>query len=214
MRYRKLHPITADMRREISVAALAKAGAFKRPMRFPFQRIETARDYVRLFPLGGKRPPSGRKAPSADPQIIAVTWRPMTFGMKPFFVCPRCQKRRVFLYFDTLQAYCRCCADLWYFTQRKHHRTRLLYWSHKLRVRLDDQIGKPGDQFPAPRYRQKQSTYRRIIAKLKHIEQQYLHIIANDRRYLPRERDERGCYMPSERIASVENGADTDDLGA
>ena len=28
MRYRKLHPITADMRREISVAALAKAGAF------------------------------------------------------------------------------------------------------------------------------------------------------------------------------------------
>jgi hypothetical protein len=49
---RKLHPVTADHRREIDIRVLAKAGAFKRPMRFPFQRIEvTARDHVRLFPL-------------------------------------------------------------------------------------------------------------------------------------------------------------------
>jgi hypothetical protein len=51
MRYRKLHPVTADMRREISVAALAKAGAFKRPMRFPFQHLEvTAPDHGPGFP--------------------------------------------------------------------------------------------------------------------------------------------------------------------
>jgi hypothetical protein len=36
MRYRKLHPVTADMRRELSVAALAKAGGFRQPMKFPF----------------------------------------------------------------------------------------------------------------------------------------------------------------------------------
>jgi hypothetical protein len=44
MRHRKpTHPVTADMRRELSVAALAKAGAFKRQMRFPFQHLETDR---------------------------------------------------------------------------------------------------------------------------------------------------------------------------
>jgi hypothetical protein len=32
------HPITADMRHEISFFALHKAGGFKRPMRFPFQQ--------------------------------------------------------------------------------------------------------------------------------------------------------------------------------
>src|SRR6516225_11933438 len=98
MRYRKLHPITADMHREISVAALAKAGAFKRPMRFPFQHLEvTARDHIRVFRVGDKS--------RQTPQIIAVTWRKMTFGMKPFFVCPRCNARRVFLYHDGLFGY-------------------------------------------------------------------------------------------------------------
>jgi hypothetical protein len=50
MRYRKpTHPITSDMHREISVAALAKAGAFRQRhgMQFPFQHIEvTARDHI------------------------------------------------------------------------------------------------------------------------------------------------------------------------
>jgi hypothetical protein len=86
-----LHPVTSDMRREISVAALAKAGAFKRPMRFPFQHLEViASDHVRVFRVGQKT--------GQSPQIIAVTWRPMTFGPKPFFVCPRCNARRSFLY--------------------------------------------------------------------------------------------------------------------
>jgi len=201
-RYRKLHPVTADMRREISVAALAKAGAFKRPMRFPFQHLETARDHIRVFRVGDKSRQS--------PQIVAVTWRRLTFGARPFFICSRCNKRRVFLYFDGLQAYCRCCAGAWYWCQRKHHRTRLLHWSHKLRVRLGDQFGRPGDQYPPRPKLQRKTRYRRIIARLKRVEQQYLHIIANDRRYLPRERDERGRYLPSEASA---DDASTMDLG-
>ena len=45
-------PRTADHRREIDIRVLTKAGEFKRPMRFPFQRIEvTARDQIKLFPL-------------------------------------------------------------------------------------------------------------------------------------------------------------------
>jgi hypothetical protein len=204
MRHRKLHPVTADMRRELDIRVLTRAGAFIRPMRFPFQRIEVpARNHIRLFPLPVPSAPQ-----LAEPRIIRVVWRKMTFGMKPFFVCPRCNKRRVFLYFDTLSAYCRCCADLWYWCQRKHRRTRLLHRSHKLRVSLGDQFGKPGQPFPARPHLQRKTTYRRTIAALRTIEQQYLHIVASDRRYLPRERDELGRYVPSE--ASADR---TDDLG-
>jgi hypothetical protein len=106
MRYRKLHPITTDMRREIDVCALAKAGAFRQPMRFPFQHLETAPDHIRVFRVGDKS--------RQTPQIVTVQWRPMTFGWKPFFICPRCSARRVFLYNDGLFAYCRTCAGAWY----------------------------------------------------------------------------------------------------
>jgi len=199
-----LHPVTADMHRIIDIRVLTKAGAFKWPTRFPFQHLEvTAPDHIRVFRVGDKSRQS--------PQIVAVTWRPMTFGMKPYFICSRCNKRRVFLYFDGLQAYCRCCAGAWYWCQRKHHRTRLLHWSHKLRVRLGDQFGKPGDQYPPRPKLQRKTRYRRTIAKLKHVEQQYLHIIANDRRYLPRIRDEYGRYVSQADDVSLQN---TDDLGA
>jgi hypothetical protein len=197
MRYRKLHPVTADMRREISVAALAKAGAFQRPMRFPFQHLESAPDHIKVFRVGDKT--------RQTPQIVAVTWRRMTFGMKPFFVCPRCNKRRVFLYFDTLQAYCRVCADLWYWCQRKHRRTRLLSRSHKLRLTLGDQDGKPGQKFPPRPNQQKRTRYQRTIAALKHIEQQYMQIIASDRRCSERDRDEYGRYLPREPSTNTED---------
>jgi hypothetical protein len=211
MRYRKLHPITDDMHREISVAALAKAGAFKRPMRFPFQRIEvTAPDHIRLFSLATlDRQNDSARMQRPDPQVIRVIWRKMTFGYKPFFVCPRCNARRVFLYFDTLQAYCRICGDLWFRSQQVRRRTRLLHWSHRIRVSLGDQFGKPGDPFPARPYLQTRRRYHRIIAKLKDIEDSYRHIVASDRRCY-RERDEYGRYLPNE--VSADSNA-TDDLG-
>jgi hypothetical protein len=188
MRYRKLHPITGDMTREISVATLARAGAFKGPgMRFPFQHLESAPDHIRVFRVGDKSRQS--------PQIVAVTWRSMTFGMKPFFVCPRCNARRSFLYHDGLFCYCRTCADLWYLCQRKRRRTRLLSRSHKLRLSLGDQDGKPGNPFPARPYLQTRQRYNRTIAKLRHIERAYLRIIATDGRYVGRDRDEYGRFM-------------------
>jgi len=203
MRYRKLHPITADMRRELSVATLAKAGAFRRPMRFPFQHLEvTAPDHIRVFRVGDKT--------RQTPQIVRVQWRQMTFGMKPFFICPRCNARRVFLYHDSLTCYCRTCADLWYLCQRKRRRTRLLSRSHKLRVSLGDETGKPGSPFPARPYLQTRQRYNRTIAKLRHIEQAYLHIVATDGRYIGRERDELGRFMPAETYTDDEA---TEDLG-
>ena len=202
-----LHPVTADMTREISVTALAKAGAFKRPMKFPFQHLEViARDHVRVFRVGDKS--------RQTPQIIAVQWRPMTFGLKPFFICPRCNARRVLLYHDGLFCYCRTCADLWYRSQQVRIRTRLLHRSHRIRVSLGDELGRPGQKFPARPHQQRKTTYRRIIAKLKDIEDSYLHIVATDGRYIGRERDELGRFLPSE--ASADDSATdnaTHDLG-
>ena len=203
MRRKLLHPVTADMRREISVAVLARAGAFKgRGLQFPFQHLESAPDHIKVFRVGNKA--------GQTPQIVRVQWRPMTFGMKPFFVCPRCNARRVFLYHDSLTCYCRTCAGAWYWCQRKHHRTRLLHRSHKLRVTLGDETGKPGNPFPARPYRQKRTRYRRTIAALRTIEQQYMQIIASDRRCIDRERDEHGRYLPGEINA---DGTNSEDLG-
>src|SRR5262249_43609161 len=163
-RPRFTHPVTAEHRYEIDIRVLAKAGAFKWPMRFPFQHLEvTARDHIRVFRVGEKSRQS--------PQIIAVQWRQMTFGLKPFFICPRCSARRVLLYHDSLFCYCRTCADLWYWCQRKHRRTRLLSRSRKLRLMLGDELGNPGDKFPPRPYRQKITRYRRTVAALRTIEQ-------------------------------------------
>ena len=204
MSHRKpTHPITADMRREISVAALAKAGAFKRPMRFPFQHLESAPDHIKVFRVGHK----SRQLP----QIVAVTWRPMTFGMKPFFVCPRCNARRCFLYFATLRAYCRACADLRFLSQRKRARTRLLIRSHRLRTSLGDQVGKPGEKYPPRMFNQKQRGYRKAIAALIRVEQRYLHLTEVTTRNLYRERDERGCFVAAERDAQRDNQNITDE---
>jgi len=194
------------MRRELSVAALAKAGAFKRPMRFPFQHLETERDHIRVFRVGAKD--------RQTPQIVTVTWRKLRFGWRPFFICSRCNKRRAFLYHDSLFCYYRVCADLWYFTQRVRRRTRLLHWSRKLRASLGGDQLKPGSRYPARPHRQTRQRYQRTIAKLRTIEQQYLHIISTDGRYIGRERDELGRFLPSE--ASADNSATgelTNDLG-
>ena len=72
--FRRLrHPVTADHRREIDIRVLAKAGAFQRPMRFPFQHLESAPDHIKVFRVGDKS--------RQTPQIVAVQWRPMTFGL-------------------------------------------------------------------------------------------------------------------------------------
>ena len=190
MRYRKpTHPVTADHRREIDIGSLARHGAFRRPMRFPFQGIESARDHIRLFSPGNRQRP---------PQIIAVQWRQMTFGWKPFFICPRCRTRRAFLYFDGLFAYCRVCANLRFLSQRKRPRTRLLHRSHRIRVALGDQTGKPGDPFPPRLFNQKQRGYRKAISALTHIEQAYLHQSEITRRNLWRERDELGRFIAAD----------------
>jgi len=192
IRFRKpTHPVTADMRREIDIRALTKAGAFIRPMRFPFQHLDVpSRDHIRVFRVGEKSRQS--------PQIVAVTWRRMTFGLKPFFVCPRCNARRVCLYHDSLFCYCRCCADLRFLSQRKRQRTRLLHRSHRIRVSLGDQFEKPGDKFPPRPFNRKQRGYHKAIATLRSIESRYLNATAITHRNLYRERDELGRFIAEE----------------
>ena len=88
-------------------------------------------------------------------------------------------------------------------------RTRLLHRAHRIRASLGGDQLKPGSPFPARPYLQTRQRYRRIIAKLRNIEDSYRHIVASDgRRY--RERDEYGRYLPNE--VSADSNA-TDDLG-
>jgi hypothetical protein len=191
MRHRKLHPVTADMRRELSVAALAKAGAFRAPhgMQFPFQHLESAHDHIRVFRVGRKI--------GQSPQIVPIEWRQMHFGWRPYFICPRCHARREYLYHDGICCYCRCCGDLRYLSQRKRARSRLLIRSHRIRVKLGDETGKPGQQFPPRLFNQKQRGYDKAIAALIRVEQRYLHMTA----FTHRDRDERGCFVAAEHDA-------------
>jgi len=49
-------------------------------------------------------------------------------------------------------------------------RTRLFHRSHRIRVSLGDEFGKPGDKFPPRRKWQTHRSYHNIITKLKQIE--------------------------------------------
>jgi hypothetical protein len=190
-RQKLLHPVTSDMRREISVATLAKAGAFKGPgLQFPFQHLQSARDHIKVFRVGNKA--------NQTPQIVAIDWRKMSFGWRPYFLCPRCRSRREYLFHDGITCYCRCCGDLRFLSQRKRARSRLLIRSHRIRVKLGDEIGKPGDPFPPRPYLQRKTRYRRIIAALARIERDYLHQSEVTRHNLYRDRDERGCFVAVE----------------
>src|SRR5262245_59238447 len=154
MQFKPLRTVTADCR-AINIGELSKLGAFKRPMHFPFRGIETRRDFIRLRSL---------KNPNSPPQIILIEKRRITYGMKTFFICPRCQAKRAILYFDGLQAYCRVCADLRFASQRQRRRARLRIKSHKIRASLGDEKGKPGDPFPPRQYLKSRKVYERKIA--------------------------------------------------
>jgi hypothetical protein len=87
MRHRKpTHPVVSDMRRELSVA-LAKAGGFRQAMRFPLWGSETARDHIRIFSRHDRKRP---------PEIIAIDWREMTFGLKTVFCFPPLPRKAQF----------------------------------------------------------------------------------------------------------------------
>jgi hypothetical protein len=156
-RLHRLHrPTVEEHRRPISIRELAHAGAFIRPCLFPLQGIECHRDHIRIRPLTNAQHPG---------QVIRVAWRKLTFGWRPYLVCPRCQSRRWYLYYDSLQAYCRACADLHYASQRQDRKARLLAKAQAIQAQLwRDQTGR----IIRPR-RMSENTYRRCIMKLEQI---------------------------------------------
>jgi len=92
MRYRKLHPVTSDMRREISVAALAKAGGFRQPMKFPFQQSRNRVGPYLRFPRWRQKPPDAadhrRDMAADDVRHEAVFYLP-TMQRKALFPLSR-----------------------------------------------------------------------------------------------------------------------------
>jgi len=76
-------PVTADVSRQINAGELSKLGAFRRPTQYPFRQLETHGDHIRLFS------PNNRQRP---PQIIAVEYRRITFGLKPYLTGPKLER--------------------------------------------------------------------------------------------------------------------------
>jgi hypothetical protein len=176
-------PTVEEHRRPISIRDLARAGGFVRACTFPLQGIECHRDHVRIRPLDNAKHPGQR---------IAVAWRKLTFGWRPYLVCPRCHARRWYLYHDGLQAYCRVCADLGYASQRQDRKARLIAKAQAIGMQLwRDQTGR----IIRPR-RMSENTYRRHIMTLNRIQAAISDGLSLSspryRRY--RERDSEGRY--------------------
>jgi hypothetical protein len=179
-------PVVEEHRRPISIWQLTHAGGFIRPCIFPLQGIECHRDHIRIRPLTDARHPGQR---------IDVAWRRITFGLKPFFVCPRCQTRRVFLYHDGLEAYCRFCADLHYASQQQRPKARLKAKAEAIRAQLwRDQHGR----ILRPR-RMSENTYRQHIMKLEQInaaiDGDLSMSLPHHRRHRERDADGRYCRV-------------------
>lgn len=95
-------------------------------------------------------------------QNIFITWTPCYFGGKrPWFVCPRCQARAVYLYHLDLFA-CRKCQRLTYETQSVIRHTRLIWKRDHLEARLD-----PDRERPKGMHRK---TYDRILDQLETVD--------------------------------------------
>lgn len=171
--------VTTDLK-SICVNEINKlTGKFRRPMHYPFRGITAHRHYIEI-----------------NRQHIDLTRTQLTFGLRVWFVCPRCRRRCGKLYSDGLCWYCRKCADLHFESQRQRRRKRLETKARQLRVGLGDYTGEIGSPTPPKPYRQKRIAYRRAIRHLYAIEKEYLIKRPSlSHRCVHNERDEKGRFV-------------------
>jgi hypothetical protein len=103
-------------------------------------------------------------------QRIPVTWSRCNFGgLRPWFRCPRCDRRVGKLYNSGASLACRQCRDLRYSCQRRGAKSRSYLQALKLRSRLNDiaKIGGPPPDRPRGMHRQ---TYYRLCRRLEELE--------------------------------------------
>jgi hypothetical protein len=180
------------------VNMLHRAGAFIRPMYFPFRRIKTFPDHMEIYFRDCNRPP----------QLVLIEHTGLHLGgARPWFVCYRCRRRCAKLYPTGVDYWCRRCSDLRFASQRQRLKKRLAAKAKNIRNRLwTDASGK----LVRPRLMYK-TTYRRHLNALQRIEHAIRHgLHVSSRRYRRyRERDNDGRYSSGEHYEQNDLGRDT-----
>jgi hypothetical protein len=119
-------------------------------------------------------------------QRIPIVWTPCNFGgLRPWFICTKCNGRVGKLYNSVgVSLSCRRCLDLRYASQRRGSKSRAYLQALRLRLRLNDfaKIGGPVPDRPRGMHT---STYRRLCRRLEALEQQ----LRSNQRFMSRETD-------------------------
>jgi hypothetical protein len=167
----------------LDVNQLNRTGAFSGPgMWFPFRRLKTFRDRLEISWPDKTKPPV----------IILVEYTGLYLGgSRPWFMCPRCQRRVGKLYQLSIDILCRKCYDLGYRSQAQTRKARLQAKVEKIRNRLWFENNKP----IRPHYMHRATFQRhlRTISKIEHAIRHGLHC-ASLRYRRQRERDADGRY--------------------
>jgi len=96
-------------------------------------------------------------------QDVSLDWTPCHFGgTRPWFHCPRCG-RRVGVLYGGKRFYCRTCHRLAYRCQSETTSDRILRQAHKIRGRLEGEIG--ALSIPAKPKWMRWKTYDRILSQ-------------------------------------------------
>ena len=95
---------------------------------------------------------------------IAISWEPCRFGgRRPYFHCPSCRRRLLYLY-GFRRFLCRTCHGLAYPSQRERESDRAQRKANRIRVRLG---GEPGWQRIPPRPKgMHRRTYDRLVSDI------------------------------------------------
>jgi hypothetical protein len=119
-------------------------------------------------------------------QRIPIVWTPCNFGgLRPWFICSRCNGRVGKLYNSIgVSLACRKCLDLRYASQRRGAKSRSYLQSLKLRLRLDG-IASLTAPIPDRPKGMHQRTYQRLRKRLERFELQ----VRNSRRFMLQEAD-------------------------
>jgi len=202
MRRKLLRPVVELFERDgsvIDVNMLARNHAFSgSPLWYPLRRLRTFPDRLEKYWPDKNKPP-----------VIILIQRTKLYlgGSRPWFICPRCQRRVGKLYDLRIDILCRKCYDLGYVSQRSRLKKRLAVKIDIIRNKLwSDASGKlirPHLMF--------KTTYRKhlnAISRIEHAIRHGLHVSSpRYRRY--RERDDEGRYCADELYEQNDLGHET-----
>lgn len=98
-------------------------------------------------------------------QTVVLTRVPKPFGSdQPYFFCPQCGRRALYLYGSQARFLCRKCSGLVHASTRERQSDRATRQAHKIRRRLGAELGMDDPAFRPKHMRQ--TTYEKLHTRL------------------------------------------------